>query len=61
MKLVEEAHLETLHGGVVLTMSRIRDNYYSNKVGEEIMFQMLEVNSETLSSPKTSTIIENTN
>ena len=27
-KLVEEAHLQTIHGGVTLTMARIRDQYW---------------------------------
>ena len=26
--LVEEAHLQTVHGGVILTMARIRDQYW---------------------------------
>ena len=28
MKLVEEAHLQTLHGGVTLTMAKIRETYW---------------------------------
>ena len=28
LKLVEEAHLQTLHGGVILTMAKIRENYW---------------------------------
>ena len=27
-KLVQEAHLQTIHGGVTLTMARIRDQYW---------------------------------
>ena len=27
-KLVEEAHLQTIHGGVTFTMPRIRDQYW---------------------------------
>ena len=27
-KLIEEAHLQTIHGGVTLTMARIRDQYW---------------------------------
>ena len=27
-KLVEETHLQTIHGGVTLTMARIRDQYW---------------------------------
>ena len=28
VKLVEEAHMKTLHGGVILTMAKIRENYW---------------------------------
>ncbi len=28
LKLVEEAHLQTLHGGVILTMAKISENYW---------------------------------
>ena len=28
LKLVEEAHLQTLHGGVILMMAKIRENYW---------------------------------